>query len=380
MYKIVKDFPHELFNANVEPCISIYQTTHRHVPDNQQNVIQFKNHLKKIEQSLAEKYDKKEMDVILEPLKELTNDRNFWQQMGEAFALFATNGVCIVYQIQREVKDLAIVANSFHIKPLIRVFQSADRYHLLGLNRKEFALFEGNRYGIEEVPLDSSVATRIEEVLGDDYMEKQVSAGAAGPRGTTTFHGHGSRKDVMDNDIERFFRHVDRTVLDQFSRSTELPLYLVALTEYHTPFQNISHNPFLQKEGIKIDYTALSLDDLKNSAWEVIEPLYLEKTKIIVDKFHEAAAKFEGSSDIAQVARAASENRISQVLIEADRVYPGRVDVETGELISGDLIDPEIDDVLDDIAELVYNNNGEVVVVPKERMPSDTGVAAIFRY
>lgn len=381
LYEIVNVFPHQLFNADATPCISLYQPTHRHGPENQQDLIRFKNLIKQIEASLSETYDKRQIESLMKPFEKLAADWDFWQHASEGLALFATEGKCIIYRLQRRVKELAIVATSFHIKPLIRIFQSADRYHLLGLNRKEFTLFEGNRYGVEEVKLDPTIPRTIKEALGEQYTEKYLTAGAySGPRGTAMFHGHGSKKDVISIDMERYFRHVDRTVLDHYSRPMELPLYLVALAEYHTPFQQLSHNPYLQEEGIKIDYDAISLDELKKSAWEIIEPVYLKKTKTLVDMFEQARAQFEGSDDIAQVARAAAENRISRILIEADCVYPGRVNTETGELISGDLDHPEIDDVLDDLAEMVFNNKGEVVVLPKERMPSDTGVAAIFRY
>jgi hypothetical protein len=45
-----------------------------------------------------------------------------------------------------------------------------------------------------------------------------------------------------------------------------------------------------------------------------------------------------------------------------------------------DLDNPEIDDILDDLGELVVNQGGNVVVVPQLNMPTDTGVAAIYRY
>ena len=41
---------------------------------------------------------------------------------------------------------------------------------------------------------------------------------------------------------------------------------------------------------------------------------------------------------------------------------------------------PEVDDLLDDLVEMVFNSKGHVVLLPKERMPSTTGVAAIYRY
>jgi hypothetical protein len=36
--------------------------------------------------------------------------------------------------------------------------------------------------------------------------------------------------------------------------------------------------------------------------------------------------------------------------------------------------------VLDDLGELVVNKGGEIVIVPAERMPTRTGIAAIYRF
>jgi len=39
-----------------------------------------------------------------------------------------------------------------------------------------------------------------------------------------------------------------------------------------------------------------------------------------------------------------------------------------------------LDDVLDDLAEMVLKMDGQVLVLPRENMPTDSGVAAIYRY
>lgn len=380
MYKVVKEFPNELFKTKAETFISLYQPTHRHGPENQQDPIRFKNLIRKIGQSLNKEYDKKQTEKLLQPFEALAADNKFWQHTTDGLAVFATEKECIVYRLQRPVEELAIVADSFHIKPLIRIFQSADRYHLLGLNGNEFALYEGNRYGFEKVEIDSELPQTAKEILGEERTEASVTAGGRGAGGTVVFHGQGSKKDEVDKDIERYFRSVDRVILENYSRPMELPLILVSLDEHHTPFHNISHNPFLQKEGIKIDYDTLSIDELKESAWAKIEPIYIEKTKTLIDKFENARAQDQGSDDIVQVAKAATENRISGILIESDRIIPGKVDGVTGELTQKVLDNPIVDDILDDLAELIFKNHGEVVMLPKERMPSNTGVAATYRY
>lgn len=58
----------------------------------------------------------------------------------------------------------------------------------------------------------------------------------------------------------------------------------------------------------------------------------------------------------------------------------GRLDPATGAIVDLALGDPTVGDMLDDLAEAVLRTGGDVVVVPTERMPSDTGLAASFRY
>jgi hypothetical protein len=39
-----------------------------------------------------------------------------------------------------------------------------------------------------------------------------------------------------------------------------------------------------------------------------------------------------------------------------------------------------VDNLLDDLGELVSGMGGQVLVVPAEEMPSQTGLAAVYRY
>lgn len=377
-FKLVNDFPNEILNEKEEPFISLYQPTHRYTLETKQDIIRFKNLIRRIEDSLKEKYPKKEIGRIMEPFYELAEDVPFWNRTFDGLAILATSDRGVMYKLQRTVKELAVVADSFHIKPLIRIFQSADRYQLLGLNRREFALYEGNRYGFEEIEMEPGTPRTIEDILGMKISEKDFSAGVFSSDGRA--HSYGERKEIIDKYTEKFFRYVDQFVWENYSRPSGLPLMLVALPEYHSIFQNISRNSYLMKDGIKVAFNAVSMEELKETVWEKIEPLYLDKTKKLVDRFETARAKFLASDDLAQIARAAWENRVATLLVESDRIIPGKVDLTTGELIEGDLEHPEFDDLLDDLAEIVFKRKGEVVVLPQERMPTTTGAAAIYRY
>ena len=80
------------------------------------------------------------------------------------------------------------------------------------------------------------------------------------------------------------------------------------------------------------------------------------------------------------VAQALVAGRVGTLLIEADRQIPETVDSASGRVEFGALGHPEVDDLLDDLAELTLKMGGEVIVIPAERMPSTTGAAATYRF
>ena len=98
------------------PCLSLYQPTHRHRPENQQDPIRFGNLVKALEESLLQKYPTREIQTLLDPFLALAEDRDFWEHTLDGLAVLGARGVFRVYRLQRPVAELAVVADSFHTK------------------------------------------------------------------------------------------------------------------------------------------------------------------------------------------------------------------------------------------------------------------------
>jgi hypothetical protein len=124
----------------------------------------------------------------------------------------------------------------------------------------------------------------------------------------------------------------------------------------------------------------MSVEELRERAWQVVEPQHRARLVALAAEYAEARAKELGSDDLAQVGRAAAAGRVATLLIEADRQIAGRIDDTTGRIEFADLRGPEVDDLLDDLGELVSRMGGRVIVVPAGQMPGPTGLAAIYRY
>ena len=335
----------ELLAPHSPPCISLYQPTHRHHPDNQQDPIRFRNLVTEVETSLRQKYGNREIRPLLEPFRALEEDREFWNHTLDGLAVFGSPDSFRAYQLQRTVPELAVVADSLHVKPIVRFVQSADRYQVLCLSRQEAKLYEGNRDALDPIDLADGIPRTNAETLGDE----------------------------RDSNDVRFFRAVDRGVLDHHSRPSGLPLILVAMTENLEHFRRVSNNPLLMSDGVRFDPWSLSPDRLREEVWHVVQPHYLQRLAGLVENFQEARAKQLASGDLSDIAQAAVANRVGTLLVDADRQEPGTLDPTSGRINFDDLSQPRVDDLLDDLAELVLTKGGEVVVVPADRMPTQSG-------
>lgn len=384
MELLTKELIKELLAAEHSPSLSLYMPMNKHRSESPQNIIRFNNLLKEMEESLRQKYSADEVREFINPIKDLSNNNSIWNKGFAGMAAFSAKGLFIVVGLNQAVEELVIVADSFHTKPLRKLSQSLDHYHVLGLSLHDFILFEGNRDSLTEIELSDDMPRTITEALGDKITDKNLTFGTYGGIGggsTPMYHGHGDKNEETEKDSERYFRMVAQAVHDHYSKPSGWPLILVALPEHHNLFNKVNKNPLLLSNTISIDPSSISKDKLVDMAWDIMEPEYNQRLDSLIDRFEQASADGKGSDDYREVAKAAVEGRVDTLIIEADRIIPIKItDYVSGETKKKDLTNPKVDDLLDDMGELVIKMGGEVMVMPKNKMPSDTGLAAIYRY
>ncbi|HSO88108.1 MAG TPA: hypothetical protein VLQ91_16270 [Draconibacterium sp.] len=384
MELLTKELIQELLSVDQAPCLSLYMPTHQKHPENSQDIILFKNLVRQMEESLLQKYSAGEVQKHLEPVKALVDNNDIWNHTLNGLAVFSAEGIFKVVRLHKSVEELAVVADSFHTKPLRQYLQSLDHFHVLGLTLHDIRLFEGNRHSLTEVELTADTPKTITEALGDELTEKHStvdSYGGIGGESSPMHHGQGGKKDETEKDAERFFRVVANTIYEHFSKPSGWPLILAALPEHHNLFQKVNKNPLLLSKGIAINPSSVSPDKLAIMAWEIMEPEYNVKLDNLVARFEQARANGKGSDDYKEVAVAAVGGRVDTLLVEANRIIAVRVtNLVTGNTQKKDLSNPKVDDLLDDMGELVIKMGGQVMVLPTDKMPSEKGLAAIFRY
>jgi hypothetical protein len=265
----------DLTSFQGRPCLSLYQSTHRSHPDNQQDPLRFRHLVKALETSLLEQHAADVVKALLEPFEALEQDHDFWNHTLDGLAVLGAPGLFRVFLLQRPVAELTVVADSFDTTPLRQWLQSSERYQVLALSLHQVQLFEGDRNALDAVVLAPGVPQTMNAALGDEHTEPHTSVSSHGGIGgghVPMHHGQGGKKDQVDGDAERFFRAVDRAVLQHHSRPSGLPLMLAALPEHQHLFRQVSHNPLLMASGLMVDPHGLTQDQLRQRAWDVVAP------------------------------------------------------------------------------------------------------------
>ncbi|HYW31132.1 MAG TPA: hypothetical protein VE869_06455 [Gemmatimonas sp.] len=355
----------ELFDERNGPCVSIYMPTERQFSGNQKDVEKYRQLVARTAQSLLKEFPAADTEVLLSPLHELADNPRFWEHTLDGLAVLRAPDYYKVYKLQRTVPERAIVADSFHTKPLLRIAQSADRFHVLAVTRDRARLFQGDRYALDEVQTDAGFPHTIADALGEDDRDP---------------HEYTQGSDEIDQATQRYFRAVDKAVMERYSKPLGVPLLLAALPQNQPAFRAVSKNAQLVEEGIAINPDALTADGIRERAWEIVEPKYRARLAGFVDDYHAGKARSLGTDDLDEIAMSVLGGRVRVLLVEDERLIPGRINRDTGSIEQGTLDDAHTDDLLDDLAEFTLRMGGEVVIVPTHSMPTRTGAAAVYRF
>ncbi len=380
-YRIARQFPDEIFNQSEDVNISLYVPTNWDPTETEGDKILFGNMIRHIEKQLDDLVDKNKKQDMIDTLKTIKDDRLLWNQRLEGFGIFMNQNDCVIYIMLNPVNEMAIVGQRFHTKPLFKDMQGLDEYQVLAIDRQSFNLYEGNRTGFREIIQAEGEPRTIQDFLGNEYTESYLAQGSYGGAGAKAmFHGHKSKKDEVDKDIERYLKQVDKYVYEHYSKDSGKPLILFALPEYHHVFKNHSKNIYLLEEGIKKSPHELKMKELKKEAWNIIEPRYQQRIKELTNRYEKAYQQDLAHDKLPLIAKAAITGRVETLIVEAFRQIPGRIDEQNGMLVPKSQHNTKVDDALDDLIDIVYQNGGTVVVIPEESMPTDTGACAVYRF
>lgn len=399
-----------LLEPQPAPCLSLYLTTHRNVPENTVDLPTYRHLVEALELALEAACPRDASERLLHPFRRLAGDVRFWRHARAGLAVLGAAGRARCFLLERPVEPLALVGPRFHTLPLVRAVAGLEGFSLLALTSRAAEVFTGTVWHdprgsapgplvplpLVETPggaptLELARSAVVDAEILEPHRVKTGTGPAGRAAGAVVHGGFGGKQDDIDADTEIFLRHVDEVVLDQVSRPLGLPLVLVAAAPLAAVFRGLSHNPLLVDDFVDLDPHLAPHAAVAAAATPVFARARERFVARELRAFALARDRGTGAGDLADVARAAVAGRVATLLVEADRFEPGHLDRDTGAIEFTAVERDELalrggrpavthEDLLGAVAEVVLEKGGTIVALPRIAMPTEGGVAAIYRY
>jgi hypothetical protein len=375
-----------LVRVNGFPCVSIYIPTHRTFPDTKQDPIRLSKALTEAEAQLRAA-GVANPQVMLAAARQRSQEQMFWRYQDRGLAVFIREDATRWLKLPAEVPEIVVVADRFHVRPLVGMFADRGSFHLLAATRESVRLFEGAEREFEVVDVEglpTSLAGAKESTDFDDQLgyHSRVRGAPAGPGSAPKYHTLGqSPEDYEDVELDNFLRSVAKAV-DRHLADRAGPLVLAAEPRVLGRLRKALRYGEVAAAAIQRDPASLQPAELHAQAWPIADAVLRGGR----DKARERlAARLDGggvpgAEDVAALFAAAKEGRLETLLLARDQHVWGRYDEASGAVSIDQASAPDNEDLLNLLAVNALAQGGDVISLP-ERLAARAGPAAgLFRY
>lgn len=330
---------------------------------NRGDVIELKSQLKTI---INESYEwlnyAMTMEVrrqFLEPLDALLHDARIFKQMKGNIGIFRTFDSFRVLNIPVDVEQSCQVATSFHVKPLLRWLQADREFLLLGIEKDSAHLYLGNQDSFKLVDSIFFPDFFKEKISIDGYLKLKESRQKK-VKGDETFAW-----------LNEWIKELTKTTKPKLFVAGEIPN--VDGFDRHLQYTNMAKRPISNSFGEHnlIDVCADIRKILKEESKKALEKSLLEF------KFAEEGNRTR--KNIFQIAKAVVQGKVRKLIVTDELSIFGTIDKKTGGLALHPFdLDHEDDCILDDLAQMVLSQGGEVVIAKRDEIPKGRPILAIL--
>ncbi|HEU4941192.1 MAG TPA: hypothetical protein VFT97_06195 [Candidatus Eisenbacteria bacterium] len=364
-----------LLQAAQAPCVSIYVPTSRRFPEKRQDPIRYRKLVDTAAALLKQGANVPDAEGMIAALRALEQEPH-WERSLDGFVVFLSPAFAAAYRVPASVPEIAVVADTFHVKPLLRLKHEAKRYFVLTVSQKAVQLYEGGPLGAAAVDVPG-VPRSLTDALGGVVNERRSKIVHGGG---VAHHGYGPGKEETKEDLLSYFRVIDKA-LREFLHGESAPLLLAAVKYYQPIYREANTYPHLDSAMLEGNYEHVNGDKIHADAWPIVSAAASRGFEPWIERYRTSAASGLATDRIESVAEAVIQGRVSCVLTAEGETVWGVLDRATGSIEKRERqLDAEDDDLLDDLCEETLKRGGEAFVVPRASMPTASPIAAVFRF
>ena len=369
-------------------CVSIYIPTHKSgVEVNEKyDPIVFKNNVQKARLELAGRgLGIREIDNLLQPATDLIDDAEFWNNQQQGLAVFLSQGFSRILQTPISLKEEMQINGSFFLTPLLPLIERRHRFYLLVFSKKDCEFYQGDQFEMKKLEVEG-LPYGIDDVVPFELKDKrQIHRRAGGGAGRSalvggSFHGHGSGLADDDEYVSQYLKEVDQTLWTEVLHNEHVPLVLASVDFELALYKQISNYKHIYKESLSGNFEREDPGSLYQKAKEKLAPYFREYAKLALKNFYDNSATGLSISTPAEVISAAYYAQISDLFIEKDQRVWGTFDELNNKVVIHKERQPGDDSLINNAVIKTLENGGEVHLLDRDKMPTESPVAAFLRF
>ncbi len=378
-----------LAEARGFPSISAYFPTHPTFPDSEQDPIRLGNARREIAKQLESAgWDGGEIEKLLSEMKAREEDEEYWKYQDEGLAVFLDGQETRWVKLPKPVEEITVVAERFHVRPLIRAFRDHGSYYVLTVTEDNARLYNGDSRSLKQVPVEDLPdgtdkirgMTDFDANVGFHSRDRAVRRGdsGAGPKYAALGDSPEEYEEVI---LEQYLQQVAKAV-DAHLANARDPLVIVAVPRTAGRLKDELDYAGVVTDLVTSDPASLDEGQLREKAHAVAEPILLKARDEIRDTLNARMKNGEPTyaKNLEQILRATEEGRIDTLFLDPDSVVWGIYD-ESKRVMRRDTQDgPDNEDLINLAALRTLAQGGDVRAMPDELKDSTGGLVALYRY
>jgi hypothetical protein len=323
-----------------------------------------------------------EVDELLAPATELVEQGATWGQFGRGMAVLLSQNGARTVQLPVPCDERCEVGANFFVLPLIEALAGDIVYFVLAVSQNQVRLFRGSRSEMEEVAVPGLPADRETAVLLEDTertLQAHVGQSQVPGRGDLMYHGHGGAPDASKDEIEQYFRAIDRAVAQYLAGRRE-PLLFAGVDYLFPIYQEANTYANLVPELIPGNPELWSPKELLERAWPLIEPLGHAERDVARSKYGDMISKGRTAAGLEDVLPAAQAGAVETLFIDSRITRRGRFDPDSVAVQFDNSTNEGSEDLINLAAVLVLRSSGTVELAAADDIPGGCEAAAVLRY
>ena len=378
MKRLIEADLEDLFEERPGTCISLYFSTPRPGTRTPQGPVRLQNLLGRTREDLrARGLSETAIETLLGPLEDLVIDFPSWNDREEGIALFRAPDFTRALRLPVVFPERCAIGDHFFLKPLLPFVASDNRFYVLALSRNEVRFLEATARTVRRLtPKD--LPGSLTEALGGQRTSQDLQYHTAGAK-PAVYHGQGVGREDEKAELRRFLHQVDAAVC-RLLAGRRSPLVLVGAEPLPSLYREISGYPWLAAAVIPGNPEHLRDEELRDRAWQLLEPSFQEARSRMAERFGELSRTGKASADVSKILPAARHGRVEALFVNCDEEVWGRLDENAGEVRIHASQESGDEDLLDAAALFSLRNGGTVYGVGRGEVPGGGRLAAVFRY